>query len=125
MSINQALAVSDDDDPPAEPTVPARRSRQAGHVRVAASGGWAHEESATDLYRRVARGDQQAFSDLYDLIAPAVLGMLTGNRTAQPEAVLLSVFLHLWKIAPTLAVQDKPMAEMLDIAFGQVRPSIR
>ena len=53
------------------------------------------------LLHRVARGDQAAFGDLYDLTAPRVLGMvlrLVIDR-AQSEEVTQEVFLEIWQSA--------------------------
>ncbi|MEA9985978.1 hypothetical protein [Subtercola sp. RTI3] len=120
MSKNGDLAVSDADGAAlAGPAVSAPRSRRVGRVVVGTSG-WVHEKIATALYRRVAQGDQEAFSHLYDRIAPIVLGMLTGNRTAQPEVVMSSALMHLWKTAPTLAAQNLRMTQKLGIAIAHV-----
>ena len=53
------------------------------------------------LLHRVARGDQAAFGDLYDLTAPRVFGMvlrLVIDR-AQSEEVTQEVFLEIWQSA--------------------------
>ena len=53
------------------------------------------------LLHRVARGDQAAFGDLYDLAAPRVFGMvlrLVIDR-AQSEEVTQEVFLEIWQSA--------------------------
>jgi RNA polymerase sigma-70 factor, ECF subfamily len=53
------------------------------------------------LLHRVARGDQGAFGDLYDLTAPRVFGMvlrLVIDR-AQSEEVAQEVFLEIWQSA--------------------------
>jgi RNA polymerase sigma-70 factor (ECF subfamily) len=55
-------------------------------------------ESLLDL---ISRGDQQAFSDLYDRTAPRVLGLIKRVLVdhAQSEEVAQEVFLEIWKTA--------------------------
>jgi RNA polymerase sigma-70 factor, ECF subfamily len=57
--------------------------------------------SADDLLTRVASGDQQAFSDLYDLLSGRVLGLITRllKDHAQSEEVTQEVFLEVWQNA--------------------------
>ena len=53
------------------------------------------------LLERVAQGDQQAFSDLYDLVAPRVFGLVKRllRDHAQSEEVTQEIFLEIWQTA--------------------------
>jgi RNA polymerase sigma-70 factor (ECF subfamily) len=57
--------------------------------------------SQNDLLARIAEGDQQAFSDLYDQISPRVLGLVRRllKDFAQSEEVTQEVFLEIWQTA--------------------------
>lgn len=57
--------------------------------------------SADSLLLRVAQGDQQAFSALYDELAGRVLGLITRllRDRAQSEEVAQEVFLEVWQQA--------------------------
>ncbi|KQS11272.1 RNA polymerase subunit sigma [Curtobacterium sp. Leaf183] len=57
--------------------------------------------SADSLLLRVAQGDQQAFSELYDELAGRVLGLITRllRDRAQSEEVAQEVFLEVWQQA--------------------------
>jgi RNA polymerase sigma-70 factor (ECF subfamily) len=60
---------------------------------------------AADLLVRVARGDQRAFADLYDLLSSRVFGLILRvlvNRS-QSEEVLQEVFLEVWQSAGRFA----------------------
>ncbi|MGD9998639.1 MAG: ECF RNA polymerase sigma factor SigK [Ilumatobacteraceae bacterium] len=55
----------------------------------------------TELLRRVARGDQDAFAQLYDELAPLVYGVALKviRDPSQSEEVAQEVFVELWRIA--------------------------
>lgn len=57
--------------------------------------------SKEELLGRVARGDQAAFGELYDQIAPRVLGLVKRLLVdhAQSEEVTQEIFLEIWQTA--------------------------
>ena len=57
--------------------------------------------SKEELLGRVAQGDQQAFSELYDQVAPRILGLIRRLLVdpAQSEEVAQEVFLEIWQSA--------------------------
>ena len=54
------------------------------------------------LIHRVGRGDQAAFADLYDAVAPLVHGVVLKivRDPSQAEEVVQEVFVELWRVAP-------------------------
>ena len=58
-------------------------------------------ENPDALLSRVATGDQRAFSQLYDLMAPRVLGLVRRvlRDPAQSEEVTQEIFLEVWQNA--------------------------
>jgi RNA polymerase sigma-70 factor (ECF subfamily) len=61
----------------------------------------ARPSDATELMLRAARGDQAAFADLYDVIAPKVHAIAIGvlRDPAQAEEVTQEVLVELWRLA--------------------------
>jgi RNA polymerase sigma-70 factor (ECF subfamily) len=57
--------------------------------------------SQQDLLEQVANGDQRAFAELYDQIAPRVFGLIKRllRDHAQSEEVTQEVFLEIWQTA--------------------------
>ena len=57
--------------------------------------------SAQDLLERVATGDQTAFSELYDQLAPRVFGLVKRllRDHSQSEEVTQEIFLEIWQTA--------------------------
>ncbi|MFI0966321.1 sigma-70 family RNA polymerase sigma factor [Streptomyces sp. NPDC021080] len=59
------------------------------------------EPDLPDLMARVARGDQEAFASLYDVVAGPVLGIVRGvlRDRAQSEEVAQEVLVEVWRTA--------------------------
>lgn len=60
-----------------------------------------HSEEADDLLRRTAGGDEPAFAQLYDLVAPSVYGVTKRivRNSAQAEEVAQEVLVDVWRTA--------------------------
>ena len=73
---------------------PARRPAGAPAARPA-------DEALAGLLALVARGDEQAFAELYQRVAPAVFGLVSKvvRNPAQSEEVTQEVFVELWRTA--------------------------
>jgi RNA polymerase sigma-70 factor (ECF subfamily) len=58
-------------------------------------------DSVENLLLRVAEGDQKSFAELYDSVAPRVLGLITRLLIdhSQSEEVAQEVFLEIWRTA--------------------------
>nr|WP_229727747.1 ECF RNA polymerase sigma factor SigK [Mycetocola zhadangensis] len=63
------------------------------------------DDRATALLSSVADGSQEAFSELYDLLAPRVFGLIQRILVdrAQAEEVAQEVFLEVWQTATRFA----------------------
>ena len=74
---------------------PARRPAGAPAARPAG------DEALEGLLALVARGDEQAFAELYQRVAPAVFGLVSKvvRNPAQSEEVAQEVFVELWRTA--------------------------
>jgi RNA polymerase sigma-70 factor (ECF subfamily) len=74
---------------------PARRPAGAPSTRPAG------DEALAGLLALVARGDEQAFAELYQRVAPAVFGLVSKvvRNPAQSEEVTQEVFVELWRTA--------------------------
>jgi RNA polymerase sigma-70 factor, ECF subfamily len=67
------------------------------------SGGADHgPDPATRAFERASAGDEQAFAEFYDEVAPNVFGVVLRvlRDRAQAEEVTQEVFLELWRTAP-------------------------
>jgi RNA polymerase sigma-70 factor (ECF subfamily) len=74
---------------------PARRPAGAPAARPAG------DDALEGLLALVARGDEQAFAELYQRVAPAVFGLVSKvvRNPAQSEEVTQEVFVELWRTA--------------------------
>ena len=82
----------------------------------------------TDLLRRVAGGDREAFGRLFDRHAPGVLGLLVRlvKRRAEAEELLQEVFLQAWRQAATYRPAGaSPRSWLLMIARSRAIDRIR
>ena len=72
--------------------------RPAGTSPAAGAG----DDILERLLAQVARGDEQAFADLYQRVAAAVFGLVSKvvRNPAQSEEVTQEVFVELWRTAP-------------------------
>ena len=72
--------------------------RRPAETPVARAAG---EEALERLLALVARGDEQAFAELYQRVAPAVFGLVSKvvRNPAQSEEVAQEVFVELWRTA--------------------------
>lgn len=59
-------------------------------------------DAATAAFERVREGDERAFADFYDEVAPVVFGVILHvlRDRAQAEEVTQEVFVELWRTAP-------------------------
>ncbi|MER3386383.1 sigma-70 family RNA polymerase sigma factor [Microcella pacifica] len=85
-------------------------------------------DAATDLLQRAAQGDQRAFSELYDLITPRMLGLVRHvlKDHAQSEEVVQEVLLEIWQTAPRFDPnKGKAVTWMLTMAHRRAIDRVR
>jgi RNA polymerase sigma-70 factor (ECF subfamily) len=73
------------------------------------------EHAAIELMGRVARGDEQAFEDLFRLFSPTVLGIVRRvlRDPAQSEEVTQEVFVEVWRTATRFDAQRGAVASYI------------
>ncbi|MGW3399260.1 ECF RNA polymerase sigma factor SigK [Streptomyces hydrogenans] len=81
--------------------VPTRGARPVNRSLPLADAGPPPRRALADVMRKVAQGDQQAFSALYDALAPMVFGLVVRvlRDRAQSEEVTQEVMIDLWRQA--------------------------
>ncbi|MBF6126934.1 sigma-70 family RNA polymerase sigma factor [Nocardia brasiliensis] len=80
------------------------------------------------LIRQAGRGDEQAFAELYDIVAGPVLGLVTRviRDHAESETVAREVLLELWQEAPLFDQQNESvLAWALTIAHRRAVDRVR
>ncbi|XAO67376.1 ECF RNA polymerase sigma factor SigK [Diaminobutyricibacter sp. McL0608] len=86
------------------------------------------EPAIDDLLERTANGDQAAFGELYDRLAPRVLGLIRRLVVdqAQSEEVAQEVFLEVWQSATRFDPnKGRAIGWIMTIAHGRAVDRIR
>jgi RNA polymerase sigma-70 factor (ECF subfamily) len=102
--------------------------RQHREVRPPAAAGPAGRSTADDLLRRVARGDEGAFGELYELVAPRVYGLVLRvlRDPAQAEEVAQEALVEIWRTAGRFdAGRGSATAWMFTIAHRRAVDRVR
>ncbi|MFD3520825.1 sigma-70 family RNA polymerase sigma factor [Streptomyces sp. NPDC058653] len=98
--------------------------KQAVHIAGPASAG----PDLQELLGRVARGDQEAFTRVYDLVCGPVLGLVRSvlRDPAQSEEVTQEVLLEVWRSAPRYqASRGSGMTWVLTLAHRRAVDRVR
>jgi RNA polymerase sigma-70 factor (ECF subfamily) len=85
-------------------------------------------DASADVMGRVGRGDEAAFADLYDNLAPAVFGVVRRvlRDPAQSEEVTQEVMVELWRLAPRYdPAKGSPRAWATTIAHRRAVDRVR
>ncbi|MFE5844690.1 sigma-70 family RNA polymerase sigma factor [Streptomyces niveus] len=98
--------------------------KQAVHIGGPASAG----PDLQELLGRVARGDQKAFAQVYDMVCGPVLGLVRSvlRDPAQSEEVTQEVLLEVWRSAPRFqASRGSGMTWVLTLAHRRAVDRVR
>ncbi|MDE3725130.1 MULTISPECIES: sigma-70 family RNA polymerase sigma factor [Nocardiopsis] len=90
--------------------------------------GPAPERALADLLSRVARGDEAAFGEVYDLVAPSVYGLVRRvlRDPAQSEEVTQEVMVEVWRTACRYdARRGTPRAWLMTLAHRRAVDRVR
>jgi RNA polymerase sigma-70 factor (ECF subfamily) len=101
---------------------------ERGRLRLQPDGVPAAAPDAEELMRRVAAGDETAFTSLYDLVAGPVLGLVTRvlRNHAQAEEVAQEVLVEVWRKATRYAPErGSALSWVLTIAHRRAVDRVR